>query len=414
MKKTNCRLCNSKKLKKFLDLGLQPPSDQFIKNNSIDESNIYYPLEVNTCLSCGFKQLSYVVDKKILYQKDYPYESSLTKSGLKHFNEFAISVTKKFNLSKKDLVIDIGSNVGILLNFFKKQNVRILGVDPASNICKIANRRGIKTIDSFFDRKISSKIIKKFGYAKVVTGTNVFAHIDNLKGLFANVSKVLDKKEGVFIVEVPHFLNLVKDLEYDTIYHEHLSYITIIPLIKFLKRINFEIIDIEKKDIHGGSIRIFMSKKGNYKINNKVNTFIKMEKKGRLNSLKVLNNFSKKVSDNRMQLVKLLTNLKLKKKNIAILSTPAKGMTLMNYCKIDKDYVDFATEKSKLKIGKFTPGSKVKIYSDNHLNSLKPDYALILAWNFQKEIIRNNKKYLNSGGKFIIPIPRVKIIGKIQ
>ena len=414
MKKTNCRLCNSKKLKKFLDLGLQPPSDQFIKNNSIDESNIYYPLEVNTCLSCGFKQLSYVVDKKILYQKDYPYESSLTKSGLKHFNEFAISVTKKFKLSKKDLVIDIGSNVGILLNFFKKQNVRTLGVDPASNICKLANRRGIKTIDSFFDKNISSKIIKKFGHAKVVTGTNVFAHIDNLKELFANVSMVLDKKEGVFIVEVPHFLNLLKDLEYDTIYHEHLSYITIIPLIKFLKKINFEIIDIEKKDIHGGSIRIFMSKKGNYKINSKVNKFIKMEKKGRLNSLKVLTNFSKKVSKNRMQLVKLLTNLKLKNKNIAILSTPAKGMTLMNYCKIDRDYVDFATEKSKLKIGKFTPGSKVKIYSDNRLNSLKPDYALILAWNFQKEIIRNNKKYLNNGGKFIIPIPRVKIIGKIQ
>ena len=151
-----------------------------------------------------------------------------------------------------------------------------------------------------------------------------------------------------------------------------------------------------------------------YKINSKVNKFIKMEKKGRLNSLKVLTNFSKKVSKNRMQLVKLLTNLKLKNKNIAILSTPAKGMTLMNYCKIDRDYVDFATEKSKLKIGKFTPGSKVKIYSDNRLNSLKPDYALILAWNFQKEIIRNNKKYLNNGGKFIIPIPRVKIIGKIQ
>tara|TARA_B100001250_G_C19793322_1_gene787583 strand:- start:664 stop:1905 length:1242 start_codon:yes stop_codon:yes gene_type:complete len=412
MKKKNCRLCGSKKLKKFLDLGLQPPSDQFLSIKEIDEPNTYYPLEVNTCMSCGFKQLGYVVDKKILYQKDYPYESSLTKSGLKHFKEFAASVTKKFNLSKEDLVIDIGSNVGILLNFFKKQKIRVLGVDPASNICKIANAKGIKTIDGFFDNNISSKIIKKYGHAKIITGTNVFAHIDDLKQLLKNISKVLDKKKGVFIIEVPHFLNLIKDLEYDTIYHEHLSYITIIPLIKFLKKINFQIIDVEKKDIHGGSIRIFISRIGNYKISKNVGKFVDLEKKGKVNNINILNNFAEKVYKNRMKLINLLTNLKLKNKKIAILSTPAKGMTLMNYCKIDKDYVDFATEKSNLKIGKFTPGCKVKIYSDKYLLSLKPDYALILAWNFSKEIISNNIHYLKKGGKFIIPIPRVRIIGK--
>jgi len=223
MKKLNCRLCKSKKLYKFLDLGLHPPSDQFLDRYKISQPVTFYPLEVNNCQRCGFKQLSYVVDPKILYQDDYPYESSLTKAGAKHFNEFAMSVKNKFGLTSKDLVIDIGSNVGILLGFFKKQKVNVLGVDPAKNICKIANNKKIKTLHSFFDAKISNKIISKFGYAKIITGTNVFAHIDDLNGLFKNVKKVLDKKRGIFIIEVPHFLNIIKDLEYDTIYHEHLS-----------------------------------------------------------------------------------------------------------------------------------------------------------------------------------------------
>ena len=413
MKKLNCRLCKSKKLYKFLDLGLHPPSDQFLDRYKISQPVTFYPLEVNNCQRCGFKQLSYVVDPKILYQDDYPYESSLTKAGAKHFNEFAMSVKNKFCLTPKDLVIDIGSNVGILLGFFKKQKVNVLGVDPAKNICKIANNKKIKTLHSFFDAKISSKIISKFGPAKIITGTNVFAHIDDLNGLFKNVKKVLDKKRGIFIIEVPHFLNLIKDLEYDTIYHEHLSYITIIPLINFLNKINFEIFDIEKKDIHGGSIRIFMSIKGNYKINKSVHKVICEEKKAKLNSKKTLLNFSKLVKKNRLDVNKLFTKLKSQGKKIVALSTPAKGMTLLNYCKLDRDYLEYATEKSKLKINKFTPGGSIPIYSDKKILQNPPDYALILAWNFSKEIIRNNQKFLKKGGKFIIPIPKVKIIDKL-
>ena len=412
MIRTTCRLCSSKNLYKFLDLGLQPPSDQFLVKKQTSKKSVFYPLAVNTCRSCGFKQLTHVVDPKILYQQDYPYESVLTKSGLNHFYEFAFSVQKRFKLNADDLVVDIGSNVGVLLNFFKTVGTRVLGVDPAENICKIANKRGIKTLNGFFDRDISNLIKKKYGRAKIITGTNVFAHIDNLSELFKNIKKILDKKNGIFIIEVPHFLNLLKDLEYDTIYHEHLSYITVKPLIKFLKKRNLKIFRIERKDIHGGSIRIFISYIKSYKTDKSVNLILEKEKKANLNNLKILNNFSDKVKNNRLNLISLMSRLRLNKKKIIALSTPAKGMTLLNYCKLDRDYIDFATEKSKLKIGKFTPGGNIPIYNDLKIIEKKPDYAIILAWNFAKEIISNNRLFLKKGGKFIIPIPRVKIIKK--
>ena len=405
-----CRLCESKRLFKFLDLGYHPPSDQFNKGEELNKSKIYYPLEVYSCLKCGFKQLGYVVDPKILYQRDYPYESSLTTDGKKHYEEFARSVVKEYELNKNDLSIDIGSNVGVLLKAFRKNNLKILGIEPAQNICKIANNKGIPTINKFFDRRVVNKILKKYGEAKIVTGTNVFAHVDNLNLFMKNIKKLIHKKKGIFIIEVPHFLHLIKNLEYDTIYHEHLSYITIKPLIPFFKKLNLEIINIQQKDIHGGSIRIFVSKIGNFKVKNSVKKICYMEYKAKLNSKNTLLNFKNKVTENRFRLVSLLTKLKKMNKNIVALSAPAKGMTLLNYCKFDGDYIDYATEKSKLKRGLFTPGCKIPVYSDQKILKTKPHYALLLAWNFSKEIIKNNIKYLKKGGKFIIPIPNVKII----
>ena len=214
------------------------------------------------------------------------------------------------------------------------------------------------------------------------------------------------------IIEVPYFLNLIKNLEYDTIYHEHLSYITLIPLIRYLKKKNLEIFDVEEKDIHGGSIRIFISNKNKFKKTKNLKKILVKEKKAKLNDMKNLLNFSKNVKKNRLELLNLLVKLKSKNKKIILLSAPAKGMTLLNYCKIDKDLVEFATEKSRLKIGRYTPGPNVKVFSDKEILKKRPDYALILAWNFYKEIISNNKNFLKTGGKFIIPVPKPKIISK--
>ena len=412
MIKLNCRLCESKKLFKFLDLGYHPPSDQFNKKKDLTKPAIYYPLAVYSCLHCGFKQLGHVVDPKILYQMDYPYESSVTKLGRKHYGEFAKSVVKEYKINKNDLAVDIGSNVGVLLKAFKMNNLRVLGVEPAPNICKIAVKKKIPTINAFFDNLSVNKILKKYGKAKVITGTNVFAHVNNLKIFIKNIKKLIHKKKGIFVIEVPHFHHLIKNLEYDTIYHEHLSYITVKPLIPFFRKMNLEIINVDQKDIHGGSIRIFVSKIGNYQVKSSVKKICNMESKAKLNSKKVLLKFQKKVIQNRLKLVSLLTKLKKMNKKIVVLSAPAKGMTLLNYCKLDNDYIDYATEKSLLKQGLYTPGGNIPVYSDNKILKTKPDYALLLAWNFSKEIIKNNMVYLKRGGKFIIPIPNIKIINK--
>ena len=409
--KTSCRLCKSKNLFNFLNLGYHPPSDEFRDKKYLKQPTLYFPLEVCSCNKCGFKQLNYVVNPSHLYQNEYPYESSLTKVGQKHYLNFAKSVVSRFNLKKNDIVVDIGSNIGVLLEGFKKYKISVLGVDPARNICKIANSRGIKTYNGFFDKKFVNYFNRRKKKASVITGTNVFAHIDDLDAFLKNIKQIIDKKKGILIVESPHFLHLLKDLEYDTIYHEHLSYILVKPLIAFLKKYNFQIFDVIKKDIHGGSIRIFISIKGAYKINSNVKKVCEQENKHKLYSNSTLINFAKKVENNRYDLVNFLTNLKKKKKKIIAISAPAKGMTLLNYSKLDNAYLDFATEKSSLKINKFTPGTNLKVYSDQEIIKIKPDYGLLLAWNFSKEIIKNNIDFLKKGGKFIIPIPKLKIIG---
>jgi SAM-dependent methyltransferase len=408
--KNYCRLCKSKNLFNFLDLGYHPPSDDFKDYKSLNEPTIYFPLTVCSCNLCGFKQLNFVVNASHLYQNEYPYKSSLTKVGQKHYYNFAQSVVSKFSLTKNDLVIDIGSNVGVLLSGFQKCKLKVLGVDPAKNICKIANSRNIETYNGFFDNNFINFFLKKNTKAQIITATNVFAHIDDLDEFFKNIKKIINKKRGVLIIESPHFLRLVKDLEYDTIYHEHLSYILIKPLITFLKKYNLEIFDVIKNDIHGGSVRIFISTKGSYKINVNVKKVCNEEKYQKLYSKKKLTDFAKKVEKNRYDLVTFLTNLKKKRKKIIAISAPAKGMTLLNYSKIDANYLDFVTDKSTLKINKFTPGSNIRVCSDRDIIKFKPDYALLLAWNFSNEIIKNNIDFLKNGGKFIIAIPKLKII----
>lgn len=328
MIKYSCRLCKSKKLFKFLDLGYHPPSDQFLNKKQIQDKIYYYPLELMHCNNCKFKQLSYIVDPKELYQKNYPYESSKTLSGKKHFYKFAKSVVDKFGLSKKNLVVDIGSNVGVLLEGFKKNDCQICGVEPAGNICQIANKKNIYSLNSFFNLQVVKKIKRKFKKrAKVITATNVFAHIDNLDNFVKNIKYLLEK-DGIFIIKSPHFYYLYKLLEYDTIYHEHLSYITIEPLIKFFNKFSMQIFDVEKKDIHGGSVRIFVCLKNKYTITKNVRKFLVLEKKSKINNKKNLFQFSESIKNNRFNLLKLLIDLKNKKQKIIALSAPAKGITL--------------------------------------------------------------------------------------
>lgn len=404
-----CRMCNSQRLYVFLDLGFTPPADQFRRKDQLLEPEIAYPLQVCMCEDCGLAQLPHVVSPEVLYRQDYPYESSTTITGRVHWQTFAQTACQKLNLNSQDLVVDIGSNVGVLLEMFKKEGTRVLGVDPAPNIVMLAIERGINTICDFFNEESVEKILASHGKASVVTGTNVFAHIDDLHTLLNNVKYIL-KKGGVFIFEAPYFLNLLNNLEYDTVYHEHLSYLSVKPLVPFFAKHGMEIFDIEESDIHGGSFRAYVAKVGMFPVNSHIKSMLAKEEQEGIYTKKRLNKFSMDVQKNRMDLLWLLHNLKHQGKSIVGVSAPAKGMTLLNYCKIGRQVLDVITEKSRLKINRYSPGQQIKVVGDEYLLEYKPDYALLLAWNFAEEIMNNLSEYKEMGGKFIIPIPTPLIV----
>ena len=404
-----CRICQGSNLQPYLNLGFTPPADSFIREQGLQQPETHYPLEVYLCHDCGISQLGYTVPPDILYQHDYPYESSTTRAGRTHFFNFAASVVDRFNLGPEHLAIDIGSNVGVLLDGFKTNGCRILGIEPSANICATAVGRGIETINDFISPKLASQVIESHGKASVVTATNVFAHIDDLDDFMEAINTLLDDR-GVLIIEAPHFLKLIENLEYDTIYHEHLLYISVRPLNKLFNRFGFEVFDVEEIGIHGGSIRIYVSRSRVYPTTKALSDVIAAEESSRIFDHDRLSQFSEEVALHRVKLTTLLRSLKAEGASLVGVSAPAKGMTLLNYCHIGPELLDFVTEKSHLKIGLYTPGTHIPILGDPALAVKQPDYALLLAWNFAEEIIENLKEYRDKGGKFIIPVPEPHIV----
>lgn len=406
----SCRMCGARRQYQFLDLGFTPPADQFRrKDQLLVEPDVYYPLHVVSCEECGLAQLSHVVSPEVLYRNDYPYESSTTKTGQAHWGEFAESVVKRLRLGADDLVIDVGSNVGVLLSAFRKNGVQIQGVDPAANIVMLANANGVETICDFFNEETASTIVGTKGRASVVTATNVFAHVDDLDAFMQAISAVLNEK-GAFIFEAPYLVNLLRHNEYDTIYHEHLSYLSVKPLIPFFRKHGMDVFDVEERDIHGGSFRVYIGRAGQHEIAGTVASMIQAEEEAGIYTRDVLDQFAARVRQNKTDLLWLLHSLKNQGKRIAAVSAPAKGMTLLNYCRIDGDLLDFVTEKSSLKIGRYTPGAHIPVVPDSELLKQRPDYALLLAWNFAPEIMKNLHEFRKAGGRFIIPIPSPTIV----
>jgi SAM-dependent methyltransferase len=393
MKKETCRLCKGRDLVMFLDLGFHPHSDNFRKDPDLPE--IQYPLRLVKCQNCQFVQLDYVVSPEVLYDEDYLYESSITKTADKHWTEFidyAITATQIYS----GKVLDIGSNDGTLLSKFKERGFQVQGVDPCTDIAKIAINRGIPTWVELFG---STKRNEKFD---IITGSNVFAHIDDLDKVMTDVNELLNEN-GVFIFESPYLGDFISNLEYDTVYHQHLSYLAVKPLVKFLVKHNMEIFDIEFTDIHGGCFRCYIARKGEREVRNVVYKTMNNENF----SLDVLQDFALKVEQNRVKLVDIVLNFKKKGRKIVGISTPAKGMTLLNYTGVGK-FLDFTTDISKLKQGRYTPGSHLLIKSDKDLQG--DEVGLLLAWNFQEEIIRNVPQIKT----WIIPNPTPYVINRFN
>ena len=405
-----CHMCGSKNLDKFLDLGMQPHSDSFLTKEETEQPETFYPLSVFLCNDCGLVQIGFLVDGGILYQKNYIYQTSITQTARDHYLGFSRLVCSRFGILKGSLVVDIGSNVGILLVGFREQGMKVLGIDPAPNIAKLAlEENGVETVPDFFTSALAEKIAREKGQASVIAATNIFAHLNDLRDAIMAINTLL-KKGGIFVVESPYLVDLLGNLEYDTMYHQHLRYLSIKPMSAFFARYGMEIFDVEKFGIHGGSIRVFVARKGEQGISPSVQKFIDLEESEQVYSIERLRRFAEDVREQRRQLRTLLDGIKRQGKCIVGVSAPAKGNTLLNYCGIDTATLDYLTEKSRLKQGLFTPGMHIPIYSDDRLLKDNPDYALILAWNFADEIMMNLDDYRKRGGKFIIPIPKPRIV----
>jgi len=406
---TACRVCKATKFQKILTLGPTPLANAFLTEDQINLPENFYPLDVYFCLKCSFIQLGHVVNPKILFD-NYVYASSTSPVFVNHFKTFAASASEKYLSNKKELIIDIGSNDGILLEPFKALGFKVLGIEPAATVASLARKKKIPTIEKYFSRALAKAIVKEHGKAKIVTATNVFAHIDDLDEVIDGLKTILDD-DGMFVIEAPYLIDFLENRYFDLVYHEHLSYWSIDALKKLFKRHNMEVFDVEKVPVHGGSIRVYVKKKqGVYPINKSVGEFLDKEKKANIFSLETYQEFAKKIQENKITLLTLLGKLKLQGKTIAAYGAPAKGNTLLNYFSIGTDVLDFVVDDSPLKQGLFTPGKHIPVVSSKVLYKEQPDYLFILAWNFAEPIMKNNSKYKDKGGTFIIPVPKPKIV----
>lgn len=404
----SCRVCKSTNLKKVLSFGPTPLANSFLNSNQKDLPELYFPLDVYFCNKCGFLQLGYVVNPKLLFD-DYVYVSSTSPVFVKHFIDFSERVIKRFGLNSKSLVVDIGSNDGILLMPYLEKGIRVLGIEPAKKIAQIARKKRITTIDKYFSVKLAESASKKFGKADIITATNVFAHINDLDEVITGVKKLM-QKNGTFIIEAPYLVDFIENKYFDLVYHEHLSYWSVATLKTLFTRFDMKVYDVEKVSVHGGSIRVYVQKnEGDQKVTKNVGTFLNLEKKLGVGKISTYINFEQKVLNNKSKLTTLLIKLKKDNKKIAGYGAPAKGNTLLNYFKIGNEVLDYVVDDSPLKQNLYTPGTRIKVVSSEYLKKNQPDYVLILAWNFKDSIIKNNS-WLKDKSKFIIPAPVPKII----
>ena len=390
-------------------MGFSPISDQILTKDQLNKPEVTYPITINSCMDCGFCQLGFVFSPELMYNENYSYDGSTTIGSRQHHISMANQICDNFKLGHDSLIIDIGSNAGVLLSGFRDRGCKVLGIDPSINVANIARNKGIEVIGEFFSSELAKRIKKEYGQVSVITGTNVFAHIDDLHHFF-KAADILLKEDGIVCIEAPNLIALIENLEYDTIYHEHLSYLSLKPLRDFCKKMHMDIFNVEFHEMHGGSFRYFIGREKLRKINENIPKYLQLEEEKGIYKKSRLEKFALDVKNQKEELNSLLWNLKRDGKKIVGISAPAKGNALMNYCKISSDLLDYITELNPLKIGKFSPGMHIPIVEEKRLLIDKPDYGLLLAWNFADEIIKNNQKFVKNGGKFIIPIPHPRIV----
>ena len=400
-----CRICNHR-IKKIVYLGKIALVGNFFKKKSNQKK---YNISLNYCLLCKHVQISERLSPDLLF-KNYLWETGISTSNISLIKNLSVKL-KQLGISKKSKILEIASNDGSFIKILKKKfNSFAIGVDPAKNLAKKANSKRIFTINNYFNYKLSHSIKKKFNKFDFIFARNVIAHLNNPNQVFEGVENLL-KDNGVFILEVPHLLNILNKNQYDNVFHEHIGFHSLKSIKDLCQQNQLKVFDVEIIDSQGGSIRCYICKRKFKKlISRKTKNILKIEKKSNLFSRKNLEKFKFKIKNHSKKMNQLIYNLKKKKNKISVYGASGKGQALMQFSKIDNKLVDYVFDKSKLKQGRFTPGTNIRIRDPKHISRNKVDYLIILSWNIKNEIMRQEKIFLKKGGKFIIPFPKPKIL----
>lgn len=404
----DCRLCGSRELTRVFQLAATPPANAFLKKEALASgTEVKYPLDLWFCETCTHLQLRDVVDPEILF-RDYVYVSGTSPVFVDHFRRYRDFLFERFPLRSGQLAFEIGSNDGTLLRFFSEKGMKVLGVDPAVKIAKQATDAGIPTLPLFFDHDTAKDLKAKHGEASVILANNVFAHIDDLASVTRGVEHLL-AADGVFVFEVSYLADVIEKTLFDTIYHEHLAYHAVAPLIPFFERHGMELIGAIRVDSHGGSLRGIAQKKGGpHKRAPGVDQLLTLEREMKLEQAATYSRFGADIVALGRKLNERLRALKAQGKRIAGFGAPAKATTLMHQFGIGADLVEFIVDDSPWKQGLYTPGTHVPVVTSDELYRRKPDYVVLLAWNFAEPIIKKHQQFLNQGGHFIVPLPQLK------
>lgn len=409
LKASPCRFCGTPLSRTFVDLGASPPSNSYLRASDLARSEVHHPLHAYVCESCHLVQLEEFETPEQIFS-DYAYFSSYSQSWLKHCEKYCRKIAAQLGLDRYSQVIEVASNDGYLLKNFMAAGIRVLGVEPAANVAKVAMDKGIPTMVAFFGRETARRLLGNGVRADLLIANNVMAHVPNLNDFIGGMKIVL-APQGVVTVEFPHLLNLMNEVQFDTIYHEHFSYFSFMTAKAVFSAHGMRLFDVEKLPTHGGSLRIYgCHQDAGHETTDNVAALLAEESDAGLDRVEAYSGFEDRVRRVKRSLLRFLTEAKDEGRSVVGYGAAAKGNTLLNYCGVGPEFIDYVVDANPHKQGLFLPGSRIPICAPNRIRETRPDYVLILPWNLEDEIVAENADIATWGGRFVVPIPDVRVI----
>lgn len=406
-----CRFCKTELKHVFLDLINSPASNSFLTREQLNEPEIFFPLKVYTCHNCFLVQVDEYKKSDAIFNNEYVYFSSFSTSWLEHSRQYTGQMIERFSFSNRSLVVEVASNDGYLLQYFREKNIPVLGIEPTANTAEVALSKGIDTVVDFFGVRLATRLAAQGKKADLLLGNNVLAHVPDIVDFVGGI-KILLKEHGVITMEFPHLMQLVGNNQFDTIYHEHFSYLSFYTVERIFRSAGLELFDVEEIPTHGGSLRIYAKHAEDITkpISSRVGALLDKEMARGMTTLAYYDHFQQKAFEVKLALTEFLIAQRRTGKKVAAYGAAAKGNTLLNYCGIKNDLLDFVVDANPHKQNKWLPASHIPVVAESYLKAQRPDYVLILPWNLRDEITRQLAYIGDWGGQFVIPIPHLQVV----